>query len=141
MGIMSLIGLKNTPTTFQRRISRQGIRCLVYLDVIVIYGSSLQEHNKRLTEVLQRLREHNLKLQVDKCEFLHKEVTYLGHIISEDRISPNPVKLSAVKNFPTPKNVKDVQSFIGLAGHYQKFIKNFSKIAKFLMLTKKDNKE
>jgi len=119
----------------------QGIRCLVYLDDIVIYGSSLQEHNKRLTEVLQRLRKHNLKLQVEKCEFLRKEVTYLGHIISEDGILPDPAKVSAVKNFPTPKKVKDVQSFIGLAGYYRKFIKNFSKIAKPLtMLTKKDNK-
>jgi len=78
-----------------------------------------------LTEILQRLREHNLKLQVEKCEFLRKEVTYLGHIISEDRISPDPAKLSAVKNFPTPKKVKDVQFFIELAGYYRKFIKNF----------------
>jgi len=139
-------GLKNAPATFQRLMNAvlaglQGIRCLVYLDDIVIYGSSLQEHNKRLTEALQRLRKHNLKLQVEKCEFLRKEVTYLGHIISEDGISPDPAKLSAVKNFPTSKKVKDVQSFIRLAGYYRKFIKNFSKIAKPLtMLTKKDNK-
>jgi len=112
---------------------------------IVIYGASLQEHNKRLTEVLKRLREHNLKLQIEykceyKCEFLRKEVTYLGHIISENGILPDPSKLSAVKNFPTPKKVKDVQSFIGLAGYYRKFKKDFSKIAKPLMiLTKKDN--
>jgi len=81
-------GLTNAPATFQRLINAvlvgtQGIRCLVYLDDIVIYGSSLQEHNKRLTEVLQRLRKHNLKLQVEKCEYLRKEVTYLGHIMSE----------------------------------------------------------
>jgi len=85
----------------------QGIICLVYLDDIVIYGSSLQEHNKRLTEVLQRLRKHNLKLQVEKCAFLRKEVTYLGHIISEDGILPDPAKVSAVKDFPIPKKVKD----------------------------------
>jgi len=68
-------------------------RCLIYLDDIVIYGSSLQEHNKKLMEILQRLRERNLKLQVEKCKFLCKEVTYLGHIISEDGISPDPAKL------------------------------------------------
>jgi len=67
------------------------------LNDIVIYGLSL--HNKRLTEVPQQLREHNLKLQVDKYEFLRKEVTYLGYIISEDEISSNPSKLSAVKKF------------------------------------------
>jgi len=72
---------------------------------------------------------------------LCKEVTYLGHIISKDEISPDPAKLSAVKNFPTPKEIKDVQSFIGLAGYWQKFIKKFSKIAKSLtVLTKRDNK-
>jgi len=81
----------------------------VYLDDIVIYGLSPQEHNKRLTEVLQQLRKHNLKLQVEKCEFLRKEVTYLGHINSEDGISlHDPAKLNAVKNFPTPKKVKNV---------------------------------
>jgi len=139
-------GLKNTPATFQRLmnavlVGMQGIRCFVYLDDIVIYGSSLQEHNKRLTKVLQQLRKHNLKLQIEKCEFLRKEVTYLGHIISKDGISPDPAKLSAVKDFPTPKKVKDVQSFIELPGYYRKFIKNFSKIAKPLtMLKKKDNK-
>jgi len=67
--------------------------------------------------MLQRLREHNLTLQIDKCEFLRKEITYLGHIISDNGILPDPAKLSAVKNFPTSKKVKDVQSFIGLAGY------------------------
>ncbi|KMQ85846.1 enzymatic polyprotein endonuclease reverse [Lasius niger] len=139
-------GLKNAPATFQRLMNSiltgmQGIKCLVYLDDIVIYGASLQEHNKRLIEVLRRLRENNLKLQPDKCEFLRKEVTYLGHIITENGISPDPSKLEAVKNFPTPTKVKDVQAFIGLAGYYRRFIENFSKIAKPLTkLTKKENK-
>lgn len=138
-------GLKNAPATFQRLMNAvltglQGIKCLIYLDDIVIFGASFQEHNKRLIEVLRRLRENNLKLQPDKCEFLRKEVTYLGHIITENGISPDPSKLEAVKNFPTPKKVKDIQAFIGLAGYYRKFIENFSKIAKPLTkLTKKKN--
>ncbi|KAL6420403.1 hypothetical protein ACFW04_014530 [Cataglyphis niger] len=119
----------------------QGLKCLVYLDDIVIYRSSLKDHNKRFKEVLQRLRENNLKLQPDKCEFLRKEVIYLGHIISENGISPDPSKLTAIKEFPTPKKVKDVQSFIGLAGYYRKFMEDFSKIAKPLTkLTKKTEK-
>jgi len=89
--------------------------------------------------VLQRLREHNLKLQIDKCEFLRKEVTYLGYIIFENGILPDPAKLSAVKNFLTLKKIKDVQSFIGLAGYYRKFIKYFSKIAKPLTILIKKN--
>jgi len=139
-------GLKNAPATFQRLMNSvltgmQGLKCLVYLDDIVIYGASLEDHNRRLEEVLQRLREHKLKLQPDKCEFLRKETVYLGHIISENGISPDPSKLEAIKNFPEPKRVKDIQSFIGLAGYYRKFIKNFSKIAKPLTkLTKKAEK-
>ncbi|XP_036149094.1 uncharacterized protein LOC118647760 [Monomorium pharaonis] len=141
-------GLKNAPATFQRLMNSvligiQRFKCLVYLDDIVIYGSSLEEHtvNKRLTEVLQCLQEANLKLQPDKCEFLRKEVNYLGHVISENGISPDPAKLQAIRDFPEPQKVKDVQSFIDLAGYYRKFIKEFSKIAKPLTkLTKKTKK-
>src|SRR5436190_16279062 len=116
----------------------QGLKCLVYLDDIVVYGASLEDHNRRLKEVLKRLRENNLKLQPDKCEFLRKEIIYLGHIISENGIQPDPSKLKAIREFPTPTKVKDVQSFIGLAGYYRKFIEDFSKIAKPLTkLTKK----
>jgi len=75
-------------------------------------------HNKRLIQVLHRLREHNLKLQPDKCEFLRKEVIYLGHIITEDGIRPDPNKLYAVEKFPVSRKIKDVQSFLGLARYY-----------------------
>jgi len=118
----------------------QGLKCFVYLDDIVIYGPNLKEHNKRLIQVLDRLREHNLKLQPDKCEFLRKEI-YLGHIITKDGIWPDSSKLYAVEEFPVPRKVKNVQSFLGLAGYYRKFIEDFSKIAKPLMkLTKKSKK-
>ena len=139
-------GLKNAPATFQRLMNTilagmQGLQCLVYLDDIVIYASSLEEHNKRLREVFNRLRKNKLKLQPEKCEFLRKEVIYLGHIITENGILPEPTKLDAVNKFPVPKNVKGIQSFIGLAGYYRRFIDNFSKIARPLTkLTKKDEK-
>jgi len=138
-------GLKNAPATFQRLmntvlVGMQGIKCFVYLDDIVIYGASLEEHNRRLTEVLERLRKNKLKLQPDKCEFLRKEVTYLGHIVTENGIRPDPSKITAVKNFPVPTKLKEVQAFIGLAGYYRKFIDNFSKIAKPLtLLTRKES--
>lgn len=113
----------------------------MYLDDIVIFGASLQEHNKRFIEVLRRMRENNLKLQSNKCEFLRKEVTYFGHIITENGISPDPSKLEAVKNFPTPRKIRDIQAFLRLAEYYRKFIENFSKIATPLTkLTKKENK-
>lgn len=128
-------GMKNAPATFQRLMNSvlagiQGIRCLVYLDDIVIYADSLQTHSKKLREVFQRLSEHNSKVQPDKCEFLRREVIYLGHVITEDGVKPDPSKIEAVKNFPVPKSPKDIQSFLGLANYYRKFIKDFSKISK-----------
>lgn len=137
-------GLKNAPPTFQRLMNAvlvglQGIDCYVYLDDIVIFGSTLAEHNKRLRAVFERLREARLSLQPGKCRFLRKETQYLGHIISGEGVRPDPGKIAAVENFPTPVNVKGIQSFLGLAGYYRKFIKDFSQIAKPLTeLTKKD---
>lgn len=128
------MGLKSAPATFQRLMNSvlsglQGIKCLVYLDDIVIYGSSLRDHNEKLTDVFKRLRQHSLKLQPAKCKFLRKEITYLGHVISEQGIKPDPTKISTVKNYPTPKNVDHVRSFLGLVSYYRKFIDNFSKVA------------
>ena len=137
-------GLKNAPATFQRAMDSvlyglQGERCFVYLDDIVVFASSLQEHEQKLTEVFNRLRKHGLKVQPDKCEFLRKEVAYLGHIISNEGVKPNPDKVQAVQSFPVPKTCKDIKSFLGLAGYYRRFIPNFSKITKPLTsLLKKD---
>jgi hypothetical protein len=139
-------GLKNAPAAFQRLMyavlaGLLGLRCFVYIDDIVIYGATLTEHIRRIIAVLIRLRKYNLKLKPSKCAFLRKEVVYLGHVISEKGISPDPSKLIAVKEFPTPKKLKDIQSFIGLAGYYRKFIENFSKLAKPLTkLTRKGEK-
>ena len=126
-------GLKNAPACFQRLMNAvltglQGLQCFVYLDDIVVYGPDLSQHILRLKAVLDRLRNNNLKLQPDKCEFLRKEVSYLGHVISESGVKPNPEKISAVKNFPIPRTTKEIKSFLGLVGYYRRFIKNFAKI-------------
>lgn len=137
-------GLKNAPATFQRAMDSvlyglQGERCFVYLDDIVVFASSLQEHEQKLTEIFDRLRQHGLKIQPDKCEFLRKEVAYLGHIVSNEGVKPNPDKVAAVINFPTPKSCRDIRSFIGLSGYYRRFIPNYSKITKpMTSLLKKD---
>lgn len=137
-------GLKNAPATFQRLMNivlsgLTGIKSFVYLDDIVVYGSSLQHHNMNLRDVFEKLREHNLKLQPDKCEFLRKEVAYLGHIITDEGIKPNPKKISAIQEIKQPKTPKDIKSFLGLVGYYRKFIQNFSSIARPLTtLLKKD---
>ncbi|KMQ89993.1 enzymatic polyprotein endonuclease reverse [Lasius niger] len=90
---------------------------------------------------MKRLRAANLTLQPDKCEFLRHEVAYLGHVITDDGVRPDPRKISSVKNFPVPRNLKNVRQLLGLAGYYRRFISDFSRIAKPLSdLLKKDEK-
>ncbi|KAL6416665.1 hypothetical protein ACFW04_013257 [Cataglyphis niger] len=108
----------------------QGSELFVYLDDIVLYASSLREHEIKFDKLAERLRQTNLKLQPDKCEFLRKEVGYLGHIISDEGVKPDPAKIRAVKEFPTPRNAKNIKQFLGLAGYYRRFIPNFSKTAR-----------
>lgn len=133
-------GLKNAPSTFQRVMDNVlrdliGKECLVYIDDIVVFSVSLEEHIEKLTKVFQRLREWNLKIQVDKCHFLKKEIEFLGHVVSQDGIKPNPAKIEAIKSFPIPKTTKEIKGFLGLLGYYRKFIQDFAKITK--PLTKK----
>ena len=80
----------------------QGLKYLVYLDDIIVFGETLQSHNDKLREVFARLRVHNLKLQPDKCEFLRKEVTYLGHKLTAGGPGPDPEKSSGFEKVPEP---------------------------------------
>ena len=130
-------GLKNAPATFQRLMDRvltglQGIELFVYMDDIVIYGNSLEDHSRKLRALLGRLKSAGLTLQPDKCHFLKKKIAYLGHIITQSGVKPDPKKIDAVKNFPIPKNQKNIKRFLGLIGYYRRFIQDFAKIAKVL---------
>lgn len=137
-------GLKNAPATFQRLMNNvlsglQGLKCFVYLDDIVIYADSLQTHERKLQEIFSRLNMHHLKLQPDKCEFMRREVAYLGHIITNEGVKPNPERVEAIVNYPVPTNVKELKSFLGLIGYYRRFIENFSKITRCLTNLLKKN--
>jgi hypothetical protein len=107
-----------------------GTKALIYLDDIVVRGTSPKEHNERLIEVFDRLRLHSLKLQPDKCEFLRKELCYLGHRVMSQGIRPDERKIAAVRDFPMPSNTKELKAFLGIAGYYRKFFPRFSPIAK-----------
>ena len=128
-------GLCNAPATFQRLMERcmgeLNLRdCLIYLDDIIIFSSTFEEHLERLQAVFSRLELHNLKLKATKCEFFKSRVVYLGHVVSEDGIQADSAKLEAVRNWPVPKNVKEVRQFLGFTGYYRRFVKGFAAIAR-----------
>lgn len=136
-------GLCNSPSTFQRLMDLvladlQWTTCLVYLDDIIIFGRTFQEHLGRLDEVLTKLRQANLKVKPAKCSLFAKEVQYLGHIISAKGVKADPSKVEAVRQWPVPKNQTEVRSFVGLASYYRRFIRGFAEIARPLhQLTEK----
>ena len=136
-------GLKNALATFQRLMDivltgLQGTELFVYLDD-VLYADTLEEHEAKFDELMNRLRKSNLHLQPDKCEFLRPEVAYLGHIIDKNGVRPDLKKIKSVQEFSRPKNEKNIKQFLGFAGYYRRFIENFSKIASPLtQLLKKD---
>lgn len=139
-------GLKTMPGFFQSLLNGiltglQGIKCFIYLDDVVVFGSTLIEHNSKLIEIFDRFRSANLKLNPNKCRFLEKEILFLGHVCSNEGVKPDNRLLKAVQDFPRPTNVKQTQSFLGLSNYYRKFILGFSKIASPLYkLTSKKNK-
>ncbi|MCG8077518.1 MAG: hypothetical protein JAY75_14935, partial [Candidatus Thiodiazotropha taylori] len=104
--------------------------CLVYLDDVIIFSTTFEEHVERLHAVFSKLQEHNLKLKASKCEFMKSEVTYLGHIVSEEGIKTDPEKTSAIEKWPVPKTVKEVRAFLGFTGYYRRFLSNYSKLAR-----------
>lgn len=104
--------------------------CLVHQDDIIIYSTSLQEHLRKICKVFSRLRQHNFKIQLDKSEFLQKQVNCLGHVLSSEGVRPNSDKVKSVKEFPITTIQKKIKSFLGLVGYYRKFIPNFAAITK-----------
>ena len=126
--------LCNAPATFSRLMDRvlSGLHwetCLFYLDDIIVFSSTWEEHLARLRQVFERLRHANLKLRAEKCAFAAKEVSYLGHRVTEEGLLPDSALLAAIREIPPPKKATEVCSFLGLAGYYQRYVKNFAAIA------------
>ena len=127
-------GLTNAPSTFQRlmdSILREllGKFAQVYLDDVIVYSRTWEDHLDHLDQVFTRLHKAGLKLGREKCFFAKSQIQFLGHVVSKDGIKPDPQKLELLKNWPIPKTKKDVRSFIGFASYYRKFIEKFSEIA------------
>ena len=114
---------------------------IVFIDDILVYSPSPEQHENHLRIVLQVLREKQLYGKFSKCEFWLSKVPFLGHILSRDRISVDPSKVQEVMDWKAPTSVHEVRSFLGLAGYYRRFIPDFSKIAKpMTRLLQKDEK-
>ncbi|GBG72342.1 hypothetical protein CBR_g11920 [Chara braunii] len=128
--IIMPFGLTNAPATFQRCMNdlfRPWLDrfVVVYLDDILIFSKTLQEHQGHLRQVLEKLREANFKINPKKCEWAKTQVLYLGHVLDGDGIKPEDRKIAAIRDWPTPRTLTELRSFLGLANYYRKFVRNF----------------
>jgi hypothetical protein len=130
--LVMFFGLTNSPLTFQTMMNdifqdliMEGVIC-VYLDNILIYTKSIAEHRHITCIVLKRLNEHKLYLRHNKCNFEKTTIEYLRLIISEGEIHMDPIKVAGVTEWPTPMMKREVQSFLGFANFYHRFIEGFS---------------
>ena len=135
-------GLINAPSVFQSLMSivLEGLShfCQAYLDDILIFSATIEEHLSHIHQVFDRLRQHRLKLKLKKCSFFKKETRYLGFVITPNGISPDPEKVRVMQNLPPPTTVREVRGVIGMLSYYRRYLPNFAEIASPIIdLTKK----
>ena len=128
-------GLTNAQATFQRlMVSCLGELhldwCIIYLDDIIVFSQTPDEHVHRLKAVFNKLRVAGLKLKPSKCYLFRKEIKYFGHVVSNEGVSTDPDKIKTVTEWPQPTTVTEVRSLLGFVSYYRRFIPNFSKVAK-----------
>src|SRR6202171_51855 len=137
-------GLCNAPSTFMRMMNDilrpfLDVCVIVFIDDILIYSETEEQHHLDVCRVFDLLRQHKLYVKLSKCEFFKHEVEFLGHVVGNGQIKMCPSKVDAILQWPTPTTVTDIRSFLGLCNYYRKFIRGFSTIASSLTdITKND---
>ena len=131
------MGLTGSPQTFQCLVEKVLVgltwkSCVPYLDDIIIFSSTPEEHLERLRLVFERFRAYNLKINPDNCDFFWMKLQFLGHIVSKDGLEVDPSKIEAVQKFPLPRSQPEVNSFLGFASYYRRFVPKFAEIARTL---------
>jgi len=126
-------GLHSAPATFQRLLDyilgpELDDIAFAYLDDIIVLGTTVEEHIRNLRLVFERLRAAKLQLNLEKCKFAQTELKYLGHVVNSEGINTDPEKVRAVREFPAPQTVRQLRSFLGLAGWYKRFVPDYSKV-------------
>ncbi|KAL2126371.1 hypothetical protein VTI74DRAFT_1096 [Chaetomium olivicolor] len=127
------MGLANAPATFQTYINHAmgglvDVICIVYLDDILIFSDDEAQHTQHVLQVLERLREADLYVNLQKCQFHTTQVSFLGYLVSPGGIAMEPDRVAAIATWPLPGSVKDIQVFLGFTGFYRRFIRNYSKV-------------
>ena len=135
-------GLRNSPSYFVElmQLALDGLDefCTFYVDDIIVWSNSLEEHLKHINMLFERLRKHKLKLKLKKCQFMKAESNHLGFIVTSSGVKPDPEKVRAIRTLGPPTNVKECRSFVALCSYYRRFVPNFAKISEpIVALTKK----
>ena len=128
-------GLTNAPATFQRLMEHcmgelNFKKCLVYIDDIIVFSKTFEEHLERLQAVFERLESFGLKLKPSKCSLFQNSVKYLGHVISANGIATDPDKIDSIKTWPVPTSMEELRTFLGFSGYYRKFVSDYAKLVK-----------
>jgi hypothetical protein len=139
-------GLSGAPSKFQRVMDAmlfglRDVEILVYLDDLLLFSETIEDHVRRMRLVFESVREANFKLRAAKCTFVVPVVVYLGHAVNKDGFAPDPNNVTAIREFPLPKTVRDVRAFLGLSGYDRNFIRKYAALSRTLtQLAKKEEK-
>ena len=143
---LMLFCLNNAAATFQRTMEMalqglQWITCLIYIDDIIVFGKSFEEHMHRVEEVLERIKAAGLKLKPMKCFMLQKEVVLLGHVVSSEGVKPNPTNIAKIASWPVPKSPRQVKQLVAMGSYYMRYVRDFASMVRRMVELKRKGKK